>query len=261
MIPFQEKSIVIRNDRLTEDVRRLTVQAPGIAGHARPGQFVMVRVSSALDPLLRRPFSVHQISGAGQLQILFKIVGRGTEIMAGLQPDQRLDIVGPLGRGFQYENKKKAVLIGGGMGIAPLFFLAKSMMQAIEPPEVMALLGARTKAELLPLANDMETMGISVRCSTDDGTMGHHGLVLDLVRELDPGEERNCFVCGPHPMMKAVSQFCLAMVWQCEVSLETMMACGLAACLGCAVPRADGNGYVHACKEGPVFEASEVSWE
>lgn len=255
-----EKTEIVRTEQLAEDIHRITVVAPAISQAARPGQFVMVRVSGELDPLLRRPFSIHQITAAGHIQILFKVVGKGTRILAGLTGGQALDMVGPLGRGFSISPRQPACLVGGGMGIAPLLFLAKSLLNTPEPAEVLVLLGARTKEELDVPAREMAEMGVEVRIATDDGSMGHHGLVTDLLDQVDPAAAFNVFACGPYPMMKAAAAKAQDKGWPCQVSLETMMACGLAACLGCAMPRKEGAGYMHVCKEGPVFEAGEVLW-
>ncbi len=256
----QEKGKIIRVEQLTPDIFRITAVAPRIAGLSRPGQFVMVRVSGGYDPLLRRPFSIHQVTANGHVQILFKVVGKGTAVLAGACVGKMLDLVGPLGRGFSLKPRRPVFLVGGGMGIAPLLFLGKWLLQDADPVETVALLGARTREELLPLVTDMEALGIEVRTATDDGSLGHHGLVGDLIRDQDPGLGRQVYACGPYPMMRAVSGQAKALGWPCEVSLETMMACGLSACLGCAFPRGDGAGHVHVCKDGPVFPAEEVAW-
>lgn len=255
----QENATITRTEQLAPDIFRITVRAPGIARASRPGQFVMVRVADAYDPLLRRPFSIHQVIAPDHVQILFRVVGKGTGILAEAAVGRELDLVGPLGRGFHITRQQLLCLVGGGMGIAPLLFLAKRLLQVPEKPEILVLVGAGTKAELLALAGDLERMGLEVRTATDDGSLGHHGLVGDLLAGLD-SRVRRAYVCGPYPMMRAVAAQCRSLGWACEVSLETMMACGLAACLGCAIPRKEGEGYLHVCKHGPVFDAEEVAW-
>ena len=260
MAAYQKTATVSRRETLGEDIFRLTLQAPEIARHAQPGQFVMVKTVAGSDPLLRRPFSIHQITDDDQVQILFKALGKGTRLLAGVAVGQSLDVVGPLGRGFSPPATSHVCLVGGGMGIAPLFFWASHLLRSGRPMEILALLGARTREELASLASDMAQLGLSVRSATDDGSLGHHGLVVDLLADLGPEPGGSVYACGPYPMMHAVARQCMASGRPCQVSLETMMACGLAACLGCAVPSKAGAGYLHVCKEGPVFAAEDVAW-
>jgi dihydroorotate dehydrogenase electron transfer subunit len=260
MLTFQEKTEIVRTEQLADDIYRITVKATDFAEAAKPGQFVMIKVSDGLDPLLRRPFSIHQVSADGLVQVLFKALGKGTRLMAGLQPGQIMDLLGPLGHGFAIDKDQLHCLIGGGMGIAPLLFLAQKMLKECEPSAIKVMLGARTNNEIAAVAGDFESMGLEVHTATEDGSLGHHGLVTDLLQQLDRGDQRMVYACGPYPMLKAVVSESLKNNWECQVSLETFMACGLAACLGCAVQRADFNGYVHACKDGPVFKAKEVAW-
>ena len=260
MRTFQEKAEIVRTEQLAEDIYRATVRAPDIAQAARPGQFVMIRVSEGLDPLLRRPFSIHQVAADGLLQVLYKVLGKGTRLMAGLQPGQTMDLLGPLGQGFSINKDQLHCLVGGGMGIAPLLFLAEKMLKECEPIAIKVLLGAQTGAEISTVIGDFESMGIAVHAATEDGSIGHHGLVTDLLQQLDRDDRCMVYACGPYPMLKAVASESVKNNWDCQVSLETFMACGLAACLGCAVQRANWDGYVHVCKDGPVFHAKEVAW-
>lgn len=259
MVEFQEKCSVVSINQLASDVYRLVAHAPLIAGAAHPGQFVMVRVADGFDPLLRRPFSIHQQSADGSIGLLFKAIGKGTDILAGVVVGDSLDLIGPLGCGFGLACEQPVCLIGGGMGIAPLYFLAKRLStcdRQLEKDHV--LLGARNKEELALLADDFSDLGYQVQTATDDGSMGHHGFVPDLLDGVLPAVSR-VYTCGPHPMMKTIVEKCLQADVRCQVSLETHMACGLGACLGCTVPGADGN-YVHVCRQGPVFDSREVAW-
>ena len=254
-MPTSELSRIFANDRLTADVFRLTVHAPESAAAAAPGQFVMVQVSSSLDPLLRRPFSIHSRGADGSISLLFKVVGRGTELLAKARPGDTLDLLGPFGMGFDLSAAEKPVcLIGGGMGIAPLLFLAQEL-----PGRKHALLGARNRDELAPLAKFFADIGCAVQLATDDGSLGHHGFIPDLLDEVLPDVSQVC-TCGPSPMMRGVARKCRAAGVSCQVSLETHMACGMGVCLGCAVPGRNGS-YVHVCKEGPVFNSEELPWE
>ena len=258
MSEHQEKSIVQSIERLSPSFYRLTLEAPQIAAEAQPGQFVMVACGATLDPLLRRPISIHQCSDDGCLQLVFKVVGRGTQLLSAIRAGQTLDLLGPLGRGFRLTSGPVA-LIGGGIGIAPLLFLAKALKQANQGnAPCRVLLGAQNGEELEPLAASFATLGCDVELATDDGSLGRHGLITDLLPAHLPGLSK-AYACGPHPMMAAVAKLCAAAEVACEVSLEAHMACGLGACLGCAVEGADGR-YKHVCKHGPVFKAEEASW-
>lgn len=261
---------VLHNEKITEDICRLTLSAPGIVEAASAGQFVMVRASDNFDqPLLRRPFSIHQVSEDGRIQILFKIVGKGTAFLATRKKGDALNLVGPLGKGFALPSQPANIcIIGGGMGGAPLFYLTKQILRHQgDHSQVMVFLGAASAGEVANLRKDFADLGVKVLVATDDGSDGHHGLVTELMASnLDHNEKWTVFSCGPHPMMKAIASYCLKRSWPCQVSLETLMACGISACLGCAI-RASGQindvakPYLHVCKDGPVFEAGEVAWE
>jgi dihydroorotate dehydrogenase electron transfer subunit len=134
------------------------------------------------------------------------------------------------------------------------------MLKTNEPSAIKVLLGARTKDEIATLVEDFKAMGLGVQVATEDGSLGKQGLVTDILSPLQNENSAMVYTCGPYPMLKAVVSVCRDKNWDCQVSLETLMACGLAACLGCAVLRADMNGYVHACKDGPVFDADDVAW-
>lgn len=257
MHEFQEKAEILAMRGLTEDVFHCTLRAPRIAAAARPGQFVMVRVSEGLDPLLRRPFSLHRVEG-DTLGLLFKVVGKGTALLAAARAGEWLSVLGPLGRGFSQGSEAANLLVGGGMGIAPLLFLAWRLRQDRPEQALVVLLGARHRREVASLVDDFASLGCVVHVATDDGSLGHHGLVTDLFDRAPAGKHRVA-ACGPWPMLRAVARHCRERGHACEVSLETMMACGLAACLGCAVPR-PGGGYAHVCRDGPVFAAREVAW-
>ncbi|HER62682.1 MAG TPA: dihydroorotate dehydrogenase electron transfer subunit [Desulfobacteraceae bacterium] len=259
MSEFQEKSTITHREELTPEVIRLTVTAPKISAAAKPGQFVMVRISEGLDPLLRRPFSIHRVNPDGTLSILFKIIGKGTRLMAAMKPGTGLSLIGPLGKGFNLHPEGSFCMIGGGMGIAPLYFLAQIFRQSeYRENNQPVLLGSQTQAELLLLAEEFTELGYSVLTATDDGSLGHQGFITELLDEILL-KIKQVYVCGPMPMMRTVALKCRDAGVDCQVSLETHMACGLGACLGCNFPAADG-GYKHVCKDGPVLSADEVIW-
>lgn len=268
MNTFQKKSTVVRNEQLGPDIFRLTFAAFEIARNAKPGQFVMVKVSTGFDPLLRRPFSIHQVTEKGTLQILFKIVGKGTRYLSELKLGDSVDIVGPLGSVFNTAGEGGHCLVGGGMGMAPMLFLAKSILKASNPNEVKVLLGAQNKDEISTLLLNFNEMGIDVLHATDDGSSGHHGFVTELLEPVLKNNEENAWnihCCGPHPMMKQTAIISEKNGWECWVSMETMMACGIGACLGCTIEGKSASifpaqNYMHVCKDGPVFRAADIKW-
>ena len=254
---------LIGNERLGPDIVRLTLRAPSIVAQAKPGQFVNLKAGPGFDPLLRRPFSIHQIYADGTLQVLFKVIGKGTKALAALQPGNAINVVGPLGNHFTLGTTM--CLVGGGLGIAPLLFLAKMALEQGPETRVEVILGARNREELTCFARDFDTLGIPVHLATDDGSLGHHGLVTDLIPTvLKARADWQVCCCGPYPMMKAVAGLCRQQQWSCQVSLETMMACGISACLGCTVAASPTNSkagsYLHVCKDGPVFFEGDIEW-
>jgi len=200
------------------------------------------------------------VAEGGLVQILFKIIGKGTQALADMELGRNMDILGPIGHGFTIANDSQHLLVGGGIGIAPLLFLARRILKKSESFSVRVHLGARTKEEVSFLAEEFESMGLSVETTTEDGSLGKQGLITDLMADLQREKPMMIYGCGPYPMLRAVANICKKKKWGCQVSLETIMACGLAACLGCAVQRADMKGYVHVCKDGPVFDMDDVAW-
>ncbi len=260
MSQIQEKTQIIRLEHVTADIIRMTFDAPQIASMATPGQFVMIRTGGTNDPLLRRPFSISQTSSEGRFQILFKVVGRGTSLLSHCREGEYLSVLGPLGRGYRIDIRRPACLVGGGLGIAPLLFLGKRVLQKCVDAPPVVVLGARNREELAPLIQDFRGLGLSVHAATDDGSLGHHGLVTEVLESLNLGPDCMTYVCGPKPMMAAVHLYCRRKHYSCQVSVETAMACGMGACLGCIVPLEKG-GYGHSCSDGPVFDAEDLLWK
>jgi len=260
MSQFQEKTQIIRFEQLSRDIVRLTLDSPDIASRAKPGQFVMVKAGRERDPLLRRPFSISQTSNGRHFQILFKVVGSGTSILAHYRVGEYLSVLGPLGNGYQVNCDGHNCLVGGGVGIAPLLFLGKWLVRVCPEKPPLVVIGARTAAELSPLVKDFEEIGLRVHTATDDGSLGHQGFVLDVLKTINLDNSCRMHVCGPYPMMAAIHLFCKEKELSCQVSMETHMACGMGACLGCIVPARAGV-YAHACSDGPVFDAKELIWE
>jgi dihydroorotate dehydrogenase electron transfer subunit len=220
----------------------------------------MIRVSLGLDPLLRRPFSICGVK-EDLFLVLYRVVGKGTSRMTGLRQGEKLQVLGPLGKGFAVPEKSfSRLLVGGGIGIAPLLFLS----QFHREKEAALMMGFRSAKDILsPQKITGEERGFAV--ATDDGTKGHHGPVTDLLEEFLRKNTGDVAVhaCGPKPMLRKVAETTLALGIPCEVSLEAHMACGLGACQGCAVKGSanSGRSYFYVCKEGPVFDAEEIDWE
>jgi dihydroorotate dehydrogenase electron transfer subunit len=243
----------------------LALDSPEIAAAAAPGQFIMVRISSLYQPLLRRPFSIHSVSGTG-LMIFFQAVGTGTELLGQKTPGQALDILGPLGRGFDLDGDpagRRAALVGGGRGIAPLYFLAVEL--GGKGAEVRVFYGGRSEEDLA-LRDRFASAGFAPECSTEDASIGYHGLVTDLVREHTAGPYRpdRIYACGPDGMLRSVGELARELDVPAELSLESIMGCGFGACWGCVHKiRNEGkeDAWRKVCEEGPVFPAEAVIWE
>jgi len=256
-------SAIVENKEVAPDIYLLTLRAKTISAVAKPGQFAMIKVTDVHcdDPLLRRPLSIHNTS-KDTIQFVYKVLGRGTKILAASKPGMEIQCLAPLGNGFNISpGDKPHCLVGGGMGIAPLLFLAKHIRKCQPESAIHVLLGARNKKELIAIEEfskaDIDELGIA----TDDGSKGHFGLITELLeKEIWSQDEVNIYSCGPEPMMKAVAGLCHKRDWQCQVSLEALMACGMGACLGCAVSQKGlgAENYLHVCSDGPVFNAGEI---
>ena len=220
-----------------------------------PGQFVEVEVPDSRHTFLRRPISVNFVEPDGMtLWLLVRDAGEGTHHLCNLEVGRQIRLMLPLGNGFGVESRRRTLLVGGGVGVAPLLYLARLMDEAGNRPDV--LLGARS-AELLlqiPEFNKYAT----VLTATDDGSAGHHGVVTTHPA-MTSGEYDLVCCCGPAPMMKAVAAVARARGIECMVSLENMMACGLGACLCCVENTV--NGHVCVCTEGPVFNIKKLNWQ
>ena len=244
--------------------RRLALEVPGWPGFA-PGQFAMLQAgargsATRRDPLLPRPMAVYrELPGEGALEILFKVHGRGTALLADLRPGDALGFVGPLGRPFpDAPAGSRAWLVAGGTGIASVYALAARL--AGRGHAVSVLLGARSEGDLMG-ESDFAALGVTLEIATEDGSRGRRGRVTALLEDaLAGGEEGVVYACGPTPMMAASTALAEAHGHPCWVSLENPMACGFGVCLGCAAPRRDGSVAL-VCRDGPVLPGADVAWE
>ncbi len=236
----------------------VTLCAPGIARTVQPGQFVHMLVPGMEAHVLRRPFSVYQAdAAAGTFDVLYQVVGFGTDVMTRLEPGAVMQAIGPIGTGWQVPEEGGVLLVGGGVGAAPLFMFAQQLAAAGR--DVKVVLGAQTKDALVTYDDYCALEGASVVPATDDGSFGHAGFCTAPAQEaIESGSYPNVAVCGPEPLMKIVSRLALDAQCSCQVSLERRMACGIGACLSCVVDTVEGKK--RACVDGPVFDASLVVW-
>ncbi|MCX5701346.1 MAG: dihydroorotate dehydrogenase electron transfer subunit [Candidatus Omnitrophica bacterium] len=241
---------LISNKKVKGNYWHCVIDAPFIAKKASPGQFLNIKLSDSFDPLLRRPFSIHNCS-AKKVEILYEVLGKGTQILSQKKPGETLDIIGPIGKGFDYKAGSGQIIVAGGMGVAPLVFLAKVLAKS--KPRVF--LGARTKEQIL-CAKELKALGLYVEVSTDDGTAGFKGKITELLRNnISSGM---IYACGPKAMLKAVAEFSSGLKIPAQLSLEEHMSCAIGVCLGCVVKTKAGLKRV--CKEGPVFNAADLIW-
>jgi dihydroorotate dehydrogenase electron transfer subunit len=222
----------------------------------KPGQFVEVKVEGSASTFLRRPISINYVDKENsEIWLLVQLVGNGTRAMARLNEGDSLNVLFPLGNGFTAPKKgEKVLLVGGGVGVAPLLEYGKALKEVGAKP--VFLLGARTKTDLMQL--DLFGKYGDVYITTEDGTEGEKGFVTQHSVLTKESFDR-ISTCGPKPMMVAVARFAKANSIPCEVSLENMMACGLGACLCCVEKTVKGN--VCVCKEGPVFNINDLTWQ
>jgi dihydroorotate dehydrogenase electron transfer subunit len=271
-MPLQTDGRVVRNRRIRSCYFMLEIDCPPIADQIKAGQFVMLKVSDDISPLLRRPFSVYKSYPTthpekrkrGHLFILYKKVGEGTRKMTTLNKGQRVDLIGPLGSGFALPplpSSGPCVLIGGGVGIASLYSLA----EALEGRKPLVLIGGKTRNDVLGL-EDFRKLNSRILTATEDGSLGTPGTVIDLfvsqTRWFKKNEEVYIYACGPVPMLRALAGIVKSRKFICQISLEARMGCGFGACWGCVVKTKHPNlPYQRVCQEGPVFRIEDVVWE
>ena len=254
----QVSAIVISTGEVMPGAHLIWLEAPQIASEALPGQFVMVRCGG--DTLLRRPLSIHRENGE-EMAILFSVVGKGTNWLSSRQEGDTVDLLGPLGKGFSiHPEANKLLLVAGGIGIAPLRFLADEAVK--QGKDVILAMGASSKAQLLPIkgltSRATPTSGITIIKATDDGSEGFKGPATDLIADrLDWADQ--IFACGPMAMYKTMAQMPALKNKPVQISLEIMMACGRGLCYGCSIKTKQGMKKV--CADGPVFELDDILWE
>jgi len=268
---YQLDAPIVAHEQLADYEYEITLHAPEIANEAHPGQFTQVLYDQSYNPFTRRPFSVYRVDRArGNFSIVYLARGVFTQGMRKKRVGETLSIVGPLGNWFQPDPDPEVthVMVAGGVGAPPLYLLAEQMTRAKDTEcKVAVINGARTR-NLLVASQEFANLGVALHITTDDGSHGLKGVVTDALRTLldeIPGKV-HVYTCGPTAMLRAVGDLCVARGISCQVSVETMMPCGLGVCMGCVVKIRDKNsptGYVYlrSCYEGPVFRAEEIIWE
>jgi dihydroorotate dehydrogenase electron transfer subunit len=284
---IQVTSDIVSNKRITENCWRVVLDSPQISSELKPGQFIHVKAGGKNGPLFRRPFSVfRRVPLKGDhlgIEIVYKVIGTGTSVMTGLRRGDTLDIIGPLGHGFEWRKDKPVqVIVAGGTGAACLFLLSDEISRA--GLQLKILLGADTKASVL-LKKEYASLKGEVMVSTDDGTYGYHGFVTQMLdqglREGKISTDCAIYSSGPEPMLKALASICEKYDIPAQVSVERHMMCGIGACLACvckvdpthvsknrdlgsshiqSVPDKE-FGYALVCKDGPVFDINEVIFD
>ncbi len=262
---------ILENVCLARDTYRVRFACAEIAQAIVPGQFLMLRLADTNDPLIGRPLALYNVIG-DMLDVVYLVKGKFTSRLKDARVGDRLTVWGPLGNGFSAAPVEHLVMVAGGIGQTPFLVLAQEFLgqrvfgnRQIPPAQKVTLCYGARSADLLAGVEDFERTGIDVRIATDDGTRGHHGLVTDLLKQVlsEASGTTRVVVCGPEPMMAAVSRIAEDFRVPCQVSLETPMACGIGICFTCVAKVRDADGswdYKRTCVEGPVFEASQIEW-
>ncbi len=258
----QSKIKVLSIKELSKDIYRLSLDAPHISKEAKPGQFINILCGENQNYILRRPFSIYSRNDTS-IEIVFKVVGRGTAWLKEVESGSILDIIGPLGKGFEIkEDFESALLVSGGTGIAALRLLAEELKN--KGTKVYIALGARSISNL-PFSDELEKIAHKLYLATEDGTLGKKGLVTDLLSGLFKKMNlQQVYACGPNAMLIKVAELSSRYKIPCQVSLEKFMGCGLGVCLSCVCPIKIDSGdwdYQRVCIEGPVFKSDEVVWD
>jgi dihydroorotate dehydrogenase electron transfer subunit len=265
---------VLSHKKYGDQYHSLTIVAPDIGEKVRPGQFINIRCGRDRSFVLRRPFSVYRVHKRGgwssTIEIVFDIRGPGTTYLSQLRTHATIDVIGPSGRGFLLPKRRAhCLLVGGGVGAAPLFFLADELRN--EGHRVDVILGARSARYLLN-AIEVRRLASVYHITTDDGSMGEQGRVTDVLEDtLEKCDTEIVYTCGPHPMLAAISKVCVPRKLPIQVAVEELMACGYGVCMTCVMPvknrkrSKDGEDeeivFARSCTEGPVFNGANVIWD
>ncbi len=255
---------ILSNEAVADAHYLLRCECAEIAQHARPGQFIHVMVSQGTGMLLRRPFTIYTVDGR-EITMLYQIIGEGTRRLSEMLKGEPLHVLGPLGNTFDLTMPPDpAILVGGGAGIASLMLLATALRE--NGIQTIGLVGAQRQARLLSVA-DLEAIGITVHIATDDGSIGHHGYVTDILIDMlkkTDWHRPTIYGCGPHGMLSAVTKIAADYAVPAQIAMENRMGCAMGVCLGCVCPvrtDVDTIEYQRVCTEGPVFNAADIAWD
>jgi len=267
---------VVERRELAHETYLVRIACPEMATQICPGQFLMVRKPDSAEPLLGRAFAMYDVAAnesceAAFVDIVFHIVGKMTQILSEVRPGDRLVVWGPLGNGFVPKETNHLVMVAGGIGQTPFLSLAKEYLgvadfgRAVHKAKKVTLCYGARSASYLAGVPDFEKLGVEVIISTDDGSLGHHGLVTEVLKEvlLSSNDDQRVVCCGPEKMMASVSKVCSEKNVSCQVSLETPMACGIGICFSCVTPVRQQDGswdFKRTCVDGPVFDSTELVW-
>lgn len=263
---------ILKNEEVQKDCFLMKVLLPDSFDEPLPGQFVMVRIAGLSEPFLGRPISIYSFTRSKsslRLELLYRVAGRGTQILAGLIQGSQLEVHGPLGEGFPiFPQKKNVVFIAGGIGVAPLSLLAEHLCRKVcLPQEAMTFYLGAQSAETLVGLDKLSRLCYNIQVCTDDGTLGQKSLVTALflkdLKKYSPADTA-IYACGPRGMLMQLASMLKEGSFSCHVSLEERMACGTGACMGCSVAIKDKKStftYKRVCADGPVFNLNDIVWE
>lgn len=261
-MPKQIFAELVKKEKLLDGLYKFSIEAKEIVELAKPGNFIEIRINENLDPFLRRPISIYNLDKEkGILEFIFQVKGKGTELLAKKKEGDKIDIIGPLGNGtFKFEQYQNLAIIGGGIGIFPLYELSKQAKNAGK--KVYTYLGFRNK-DLVTLEKEFEDVSTTLNITTDDGSYKNNGFAINYLENDLKEKNIDCiYACGPLPMLKAVKRLAEEKNIACQISLEEKMGCGMGVCLGCAVRTSNSTDenpqYLHVCKAGPVFDSKLV---
>lgn len=247
---------VLSNLKIKPKYYVIKIKSSYLAKNSFPGQFVNIKIKKRNpEPLLRIPLGIHKIEKSG-ISLLYKVVGEGTRGMSKIQKGETISVLGPLGKGFYLEEKKEAVIVSGGHGVAPLYALASLAKK--QKIKTQFFIGAKNEEHIV-CEKEIKNKKIKVHIATDDGSRGIKGNVVDAIKQkVKNNKNIVIYACGPKPMLKAVSAYAKKQKIKAYISLDEYMACGIGACLGCAIKTVDG--YKMICKDGPVFDSEMIIW-
>ena len=274
---------VIENVKVAQATWRVRFRCPDVAAKCKPGQFIMLKITDRDDPLIGRPLAVFDVIGDANgvptdLEAVYLVKGNLTTRLVDVVAGQYLDVWGPLGNGFLPQETRHLIMVAGGIGQTPFVTLAREYLglanydrDCPQAQKVTLCYGARNEHLLAGVDTFESVAGLDVRLCTDDGSRGHHGLVTELLEQVlsedkeahGSSEGTRVVCCGPEPMMEAVAKVSKSWAVQCQVSLETPMACGIGICFTCVTKVVQNDGswdYKRTCVEGPVFDASKIVW-